>query len=83
MEQVVGLTPVLAKILERCEHCLGFCDVIEKCNHNCYLTPSVSAQDPASAPARITKGILPLRMKRGNLLYLVQCGANLMRIDLG
>ena len=29
-----GLTPVLAKILKRCEHCFGFCDVIDKCNHN-------------------------------------------------
>jgi len=31
------------------------------------LTPSVSAQDPALEPARITEGILPLWMKRVSL----------------
>ena len=31
-----------------------------------YLTPSVSAQDPALAPAWITKGIIPWRLNRGN-----------------
>ena len=30
--------------------------------------PSVTAQDPASEPARIAEGILPLRMKRGNFV---------------
>ena len=29
------------------------------------LTPSVSAQDPALEPARITEGILPLWMNQG------------------
>ena len=30
--------------------------------------PSVTAQDPASEPARTAEGILPLRMKRGNFV---------------
>ena len=31
-----------------------------------YLTPSVFAQEPALAPARITEGITPWRLNRGN-----------------
>ena len=31
-----------------------------------YLTPSVSAQDPALAPARITEGIVSWRLNCGN-----------------
>ena len=30
--------------------------------------PSVTAQDPASEPARIAEGILPLRLRRGNFV---------------
>ena len=30
--------------------------------------PSVTAQDPASEPARIAEGILPLRMRHGNFV---------------
>ena len=30
--------------------------------------PSVTAQDPASEPARIAEGILPLRLRRGNFI---------------
>ena len=30
--------------------------------------PSVTAQDPASEPARIAEGIMPLRMRRGNFV---------------
>ena len=31
-----------------------------------YLTPSVSAQDPALAPTRITEGIVPWHLNHGN-----------------
>ena len=31
-----------------------------------YLTPLVSAQDPALAPARVTEGIVPWRLNRRN-----------------
>ena len=44
-----------------------FCSSVTlKTKVSLYLTPSVSAQDPALAPARITEGIVPWRLNRGN-----------------
>ena len=44
-----------------------FCSsVLLKTEVSLYLTPSVSAQDPALAPARIIEGIVPWRLNRGH-----------------
>ena len=39
-----------------------------KCNYSFCFMPSMTAQDPASEPAWIAEGILPLRMRRGNVV---------------
>ena len=45
---------------------LLFKTIVLKTNTLLYLTPSVSAQDPALAPAQITEGTIPWRLNRMN-----------------
>ena len=57
------LTLQLARCEGRGRVTVHFCVVI---NIFWKLTPSVSVQDPALAPTRITEGIVPWRLNRGN-----------------